>query len=1036
MPIEKENSMANVELAEQYWQKLVSVYEDGSIKSSTANHPNEDHHEGIEKHSQEVLTHNLAHNLTHRLTHKKADILTAFSRSAFLAEHLIQYPHTLEKVLTLPPSDNPSNNRKNTADGASKGSVLHHYRAEVSKRLEAVKTEDELLSALRECRNTEMARITYADVLNKQAILTSLAQVSALADTLIVAAYNWLYKDAVARYGTPVSTHSTGLFSKDGSNQSTNSDQSTAPCPAHMYILGMGKLGGRELNFSSDIDLIFAYPEKGETQGGRKSIENQQFFTKLAQKLIQSLNKITTDGQVYRVDMRLRPFGDSGPLVMHFAAMEDYYQDQGRHWERFAMVKARIINDDNSDDAQALKDILKPFTFRRYLDFTTLDALRNMKKLIATEIRRRKLSNNIKLGAGGIREVEFFAQSFQLIHGGREPGLQSKSLLTTLTALSEMDIVEQDVTQELRDSYLFLRKVEHTLQQCRDRQTQTLPDSDWEQEALIAVMGFKTYERFIDALSATMKTIHGHFNELVEESHETHSDEDALFGACQDAWQLTLESDEFIDAFSDHLSNREAMGIFNTLIEFKDTQRNYRIGQRGEDTLTKLLPEILYVLVVQHPTNSVQVLSRLLGVIEAITGRTTYLDLLLENPDVLKQLVKLCERSGWVAQEIKRFPLLLDELLTPLYLGQQNTDIATSKREYEQDLRQSMLRIEQDDVELLMDAWRQFKLCQQLRIAASDISDSLPIANVSDKLTVLAEVILENIVSAAWMQMSERYGTPSHLEGTDKGFGVVGYGKLGGYELGYGSDLDLVFLHNAPSGITTNGKKQIEAQQFYIKLAQRIMHLLNTKTLFGQLYETDLRLRPSGNAGLLCCHVNGFEKYQNEEAWTWEHQALVRARAICGDSSVIEAFNAVRKRVLTKQREPSSLAEDVCKMRIKMREHLLSKTEQKVDLKQCVGGITDIEFMTQYWVLANSHKIESMTQFTDNLRILENAVENKIIEANTARGLQKAYLKLREQYHHLTLADSKFADQTEELDEIRENVRKHWEKLFGESTSK
>ena len=1016
MPIEKENSMANVELAQKYWQQLVSELEHGTFQSYTATSldENDNKNEIHELNSKQSTSQQL-------LEHNKPNILTAFSRSAFLAEHLIQYPHTLERILSLPPSiDNADSAKSDNTVAPSQ-----YYHTEVSKRLEGVKTEDELLSALRECRNTEMARIAYADVLNKQAILTSLAQVSALADTLITAAYNWLYNDASARYGTPISAHSTGAFAKDPQSQSR------APCPAHMYILGMGKLGGRELNFSSDIDLIFAYPEKGETQGGRKSIENQQFFTKLAQKLIQSLNKITTDGQVYRVDMRLRPFGDSGPLVMHFAAMEDYYQDQGRHWERFAMVKARIINDDNSDDAQALKDILKPFTFRRYLDFTTLDALRNMKKLIATEIRRRKLSNNIKLGAGGIREVEFFAQSFQLIHGGREPSLQSKSLLTTLTALADLDIVERDVTQELKNNYLFLRKVEHTLQQCRDKQTQTLPDSDWEQQALIAVMGVDTYEGFLDTLNATMNSIHGHFNDLVEESHETHSDEDALFTACQDAWQLELKSNEFIDAFSEHLSSREALGIFNTLLEFKDTQRNYRMGQRGEDTLSKLLPEILYVLVVQHPSNSVQVLSRLLGVIEAITGRTTYLDLLLENPDVLKQLVKLCERSGWVAQEIKRFPLLLDELLTPLYLGQQNTDIVTSKREYEQDLRQSMLRIEQDDVELLMDAWRQFKLCQQLRIAASDISDSLPIANVSDKLTVLAEVILENIVSAAWMQMSERYGTPSHLEGAEKGFGVVGYGKLGGYELGYGSDLDLVFLHNAPSGMSTNGKKQIEAQQFYIKLAQRIMHLLNTKTLFGQLYETDLRLRPSGNAGLLCCHVNGFEKYQNEEAWTWEHQALVRARAICGDNNVLEAFNAVRKRVLTKQREPSSLAEDVCKMRIKMREHLLSKTEQKVDLKQCVGGITDIEFMTQYWVLANSNKTESMTQYTDNLRILENAVENGIIEANTASSLQNAYLKLREQYHHLTLADSKFADQTEELDAIRENVKTHWKLLFG-----
>ncbi|MAI63706.1 MAG: bifunctional [glutamate--ammonia ligase]-adenylyl-L-tyrosine phosphorylase/[glutamate--ammonia-ligase] adenylyltransferase [Alteromonas sp.] len=972
MPRDEQNSMTNVERAEKHWHQLLSHSGTSSIENNNENN-----------------------DLTTLLEGNKDNLLTALASSEFLAEFLTQPSlsfKSVENVTTAPPNNNAED----------------FYTQRILEWLDNVKTEDELLVALRQCRNEEMARITYADVLNLQTISVSLAQVSALADCLITAAYKWLYQDACKRYGSPM-----------GENG-----------PLQMYILGMGKLGGRELNFSSDIDLIFAYPEKGDTQGGRKSIENQQFFTKLAQKLIQALNKVTTHGQVYRVDMRLRPFGDSGPLVMHFAAMEDYYQDQGRHWERFAMVKARIINDDGSNDTQTLKDILKPFTFRRYLDFTTLDALRNMKKLIATEIRRRKLSNNIKLGAGGIREVEFFAQSFQLIHGGREPKLQSKSLLTTLNALSELGIVESSVTEQLSENYLFLRKIEHTLQQSRDKQTQTLPDSEWEQQALINVLGFKHYDDFLAKLNIAMEQIHGHFNELVEESHETHSEEDELFSACLDAWQLELQSDEFVDAFSDHLSRKEAMGIFDSLAEFKDTQRNYRMGQRGEDTLSKLLPEILYVLVIQHPNNSVQVLSRLLGVIEAITGRTTYLDLLLENPDVLKQLVKLCERSGWVAQEIKRFPLLLDELLTPLYLGQQNTDIITSKREYEQDLRQTMLRIEQDDVELLMDAWRQFKLCQQLRIAASDISDSLPIANVSDKLTVLAEVILENILSAAWMQMSERYGTPSHLEGTDKGFGVIGYGKLGGYELGYGSDLDLVFLHNAPSGITTNGKKQIEAQQFYIKLAQRIMHLLNTKTLFGQLYETDLRLRPSGNAGLLCCHVTGFEKYQNEEAWTWEHQALVRARAICGDHSLLNQFNDVRKRILTKPRDKASLADDVCKMRTKMRDHLLSKTQQKVDLKQCVGGITDIEFMTQYWVLAYSHDTKGLTQYTDNLRILESAVENNIIEPSTAKGLQKAYLKLREQYHHLTLADSKFADQTEELDEIREQVKTHWEMLF------
>ena len=927
------------------------------------------------------------------ITSHQSAFLLAFRRSAFVAKIVENKPSIAKVIVTAPPIQEH----------------LSAYQSLLENALLNVKTEDDLMRVLRQLRNQEMARIAFHDVLNNQSIKTSLLQVSALADALITHAYHWLYSHLCERYGRP---------------RNDSGDM-------HMYILGMGKLGGRELNFSSDIDLIFAYPEKGETQGGRKRIENQQFFTKLAQKLIQALNKITNDGQVYRVDMRLRPFGESGPLVLHFAALEDYYQEQGRHWERFAMIKARVINDDNSSNVQWLKGILHPFTFRRYLDFTTLDALRNMKKLIATEIRRRQLKNNIKLGAGGIREVEFFAQSFQLIHGGREPKLQSKSLLNTLDSLADLGIVELSVTDELTNDYLFLRKVEHSLQQYDDKQTQTLPEKTSQQQALVDILGLPDYATFLAELSNAMKRIHGYFNELVEESHETHTEEDALFTACSDAWRLQLEHAEFAQLFTDFLSKREIEGAFSKLEDFKSKQRHYRIGQKGEDTLNKLLPEILYVLILQHPNNTVQVLSRLLGVIEAITGRTTYLDLLLENPEVLKQLVRLCERSDWIAQEIRRFPLLLDELLTPLYLGQQNTDIATSKREYEEELRENMLRIEHDDVEMLMDAWRQFKLCQQLRIAASDISNSLPINNVSDKLTVLAEVLLEAVINAAWGQMQMRFGVPSHLEGNDKGFAVIGYGKLGGFELGYGSDLDLVFIHNAPRGISTDGKKSIEAQQFYIKLAQRVMHLLNTKTIFGQLYETDLRLRPSGNAGLLCCHIDGFEKYQREEAWTWEHQALVRARGICGDSALLDSFKRVRHDILCLPRDKSQLATEVCKMRTKMREHLLSDSTEKIDLKQCAGGITDIEFMAQYWVLAFAHDNEKMTQFPDNLRIFDIAAQENIIDKTTASKLQAAYLALREQYHHLTLADTKYADASEALEAIREKVKAHWNALFN-----
>ena len=945
----------------------------------------------VEKYWETLITHTPNKN---RILANEADIKRVFSRSPFVADVCAKHPEWLVELL----------------DFAAPSMPQSYYHQKVSEYVSQAKTEDELAKALRRCRQFHMAAITFSDVLNRQSIDASLLQVSSLANALIQQGYTWLYSSLCSKHGTPVGSHG----------------------PMPMYILGMGKLGGHELNFSSDIDLIFTYPEKGETQGGKKSLEHQQFFTRLAQKLIQALNKVTVDGQVYRVDMRLRPFGESGPLVLHFDAMEDYYQEQGRHWERFAMVKARVINSDDSSYEAALQAILTPFTFRRYLDFTTLDALRNMKKLIATEIRRRKLNNNIKLGAGGIREVEFFAQSFQLIHGGREPSLQSKSLLTTLKALEENEIVENEVVEALKQDYLFLRKVEHTLQQYRDQQTQTLPEDEDQRQALIEVMGFPNYAQFLTHLDAVMARIHGHFNELIEESQDAHDPQDSLFSACCDAWQLQMVEHEFCQTFASYLPPEDASRVQHLLLDFNQNQRRYLLGQRGEDTLNKLIPEILYVLITHNAQGVPYILKRVLGVISAITGRTTYLDLLLENPDVLKQLVRLCERSEWVANEIKRFPLLLDELLTPLYLEQQDTDIVASKNDYISELRQSLLRVEPDDVEAMMDTWRQFKLCQQLRIAASDISGSLPIANVSDKLTVLAEVVLEQVVHAAWHQISERFGIPNHLTADNSGFAVVAYGKLGGYELGYGSDLDLVFLHNAPREATTTGAKSIEAQQFYIKLAQRIMHLLNTKTLFGQLYETDLRLRPSGNAGLLCCHLDGFKRYQQEEAWTWEHQALVRARGVCGDKTLLTQFADVRAEILGQPRDKAALRDEVCKMRTKMRQHLLNEKAQKVDLKQCVGGITDIEFMTQYWVLANASTIPSITRYTDNLRILNEAAQHGVIDNKQAKMLQDAYLALREQYHHLTLADTKYADQTDQLAKLREQVTGYWTGIFSE----
>uniref|UniRef100_UPI0010BFDE25 bifunctional [glutamate--ammonia ligase]-adenylyl-L-tyrosine phosphorylase/[glutamate--ammonia-ligase] adenylyltransferase n=1 Tax=Salinimonas lutimaris TaxID=914153 RepID=UPI0010BFDE25 len=917
-------------------------------------------------------------------THTQA----VFGLSPFVAEHCIRHPEWLRYA---------ADNRLPVSGFAS----------ELRTRLNEQSTEDAVQRELRQFRNRAMCAIAWQDLTHGQSIEDSLKQVSALANALIYEAYHWHYEALSQRYGVPAGPYGA----------------------QPMLMLAMGKLGGGELNFSSDIDLIFCYPYKGETEGARKTIENQQFFTKLAQRLIAALNKITVDGQVFRVDMRLRPFGDSGPLVTHLAAMEDYYQEQGRAWERFAMIKARIINPED-DYTRELKDILRPFTYRRYLDFTTIDALRHMKGLINREIRRRGLTNNIKLGPGGIREVEFFAQSFQLIHGGREPALQCHGLKATLDGLAELDIVEAETLTQMYDHYLFLRKTEHTLQQFNDEQTQTLPDDEWQQAVVAQVTGFHDYSAFKQQLNAAMSFIHDQFNELVEVHDEEHGDTDDLYVHCKDAWQVDLDEQEFCLTLQAWLPAEHATALFARLTSFRAGLRQFRLGERGASTLDELMPELLHTVISAGADKPVELTDRVLRVVSAITGRTTYLNLLLENLDVLRQLVRLCERSDWIAEQISRFPLLLDELLTPLYLQQQNTSLEESRAEYTDELRQQLLRIDPDDVEQIMDNCRQFKLCQQLRIAASDISGSLPINKVSDKLTVLAEVLLDTLIFHAFHQISQRFGIPEHLQSDEIGFGVIGYGKLGGYELGYGSDLDLVFIHNAPRSAVTNGKKQIEAQQFYIKLAQRVMHLLSTTTLFGQLYETDLRLRPSGAAGLLCCHIDGFETYQHNEAWTWEHQALVRARGVAGDKALLNSFDDVRKRVLTLNRDKVKLAEDVTSMRQKMRAHLDGGKADTVDLKQCEGGITDIEFMAQYWVLAHASDNPSLTVYPDNLRILDAVSQAGLLETGEVAELQNAYLTLRDYYHQLTLADSKYAQASDTLDALRNKVRTRWKLLF------
>ncbi len=848
-------------------------------------------------------------------------------------------------------------------------------------------------SLLRRYRNAGLVAILAADILGLQSIRQSLAAVSWLADVLINSAYQWAYQQQVVVNGTPM-------------------DEQGEPMP--LLILGMGKLGGAELNFSSDIDLIFTYPNKGETVGGRKTLEHHQFFTKVGQKVIAALHQVTADGFCYRVDMRLRPFGDSGPLVLSFAALEDYYQEQGREWERYAMLKARVINAETRHTVE-LQTLLKPFIYRRYIDFSAIESLRRMKQLIEQENRRRNRFDNIKLGVGGIREVEFIVQTLQLIRGGRIPQLQQPAILKALPELVAQGLLSTEQGEQLCQDYLWLRQVEQALQGIDDKQTQTLPADEQTQQQLLASLGKQSWPALQLEIAQAMQRIHQQFKLVIEPEENIEPQELSLGKLLWDSELPPTELAEHID----WLAADEAQELIMQLSQFKQDCQRRSVGPRGREYLAKLLPQLLHYL--QQQQAGATVLKRILGVFKQIVTRTAYLELLFENPPALQQLVLLCSQSGWLAEQLARYPMLLDELIDPAQLYQ----VATIE-DYRDRLRLYLLRVPDDDLELLMETLRQFKQAQQLRIAAADISGALPLMKVSDHLTWLAEVLVEQLVNLAWQQMTARYGMPAGATDQDKGFAVIGYGKLGGIELGYGSDLDLVFVHQCQSQAATAGERSIDSMQFYLKLVQRILHLSATKTNSGVLYEIDTRLRPSGNSGLLAIHIDTYQQYLTQEAWTWEHQALVRARMIVGSADLLTKFARIRQQILTLPRDSEQLKADVKQMREKLRQH---HGVNQDDVKHSSGGIVDLEFLSQYLVLAYGEKHPELYQYTDNIRILDAAAATGLLTATQAQSLAEAYQLLRGVGHRQTLAPATVVTDAR-LETYRQQIHLAWQFWF------
>ncbi len=872
--------------------------------------------------------------------------------------------------------------------------------------LENSESESELFNNIRIFRQIEMSMIACADLLALHDIESSMLKVSDLADTIIIHTYQWLYKHLTRRYGE--------VLGCDGNKQ-------------HLQIMAMGKLGGRELNFSSDIDLIFAYPMVGETEHPRKPTEYQVFFTKLAQKLIAALDQINQYGRAYRVDMRLRPLGDSGPLVMPFSAFENYYQEQGREWERFAMQKMRIINDEleeNKEYSADLYAIVKPFVYRKYLDFTTVDSIREMKTLIENEVRRKQITYNIKLGKGGIREIEFFVQSLQLIHAGRHTQCQQKPLLKSLQALTAEAFITCETQNQLKVHYLRLREIEQYLQIFNDAQTQTLPDNATDQARLSELMGHASYNACIQEIDEIMHSVHQFFRLVIDNPNHEEDTESQANTVCKELWSLRLSEAEQSTLLKDVFPEAVDPALFTELNTFREKVKKTPISEKGRRSLDKLMPLILTELLEYTGNSFSPRVSGCFKILSTILGRTTYIDLLEETPAVRERLLLLCEKSTWVASQIANFPILLDELLHPSYLIPENLPLEAFKTKCKAELREFLLRVPEDDEEAQMDALRQFKHTQQLRIAAADISGTLAITKVSDHLSMLAEVLLDEVVAQAWRQISHKFGRPNNLYSPGN-FAIVGYGKFGGYELSYGSDLDIVCIYDAVRDKTTDGsgtRKPITIQEFYVKLVQRISHLCITQTYQGILYEIDLRLRPAGNSGLLISHIDSFSDYQHSDAWTWEHQALVRSRLVYGSEDLNSAFNAIKRKILTQERNASDLANDILTMRNKMRSHLDKSTEDNIDIKQALGGIVDIEFGVQFLVLLNASKFPQLAKWSDNLRLLDEIQNTELLSEKACNDLREAFLGLRHLGHHMQLAEKSLHEPTQELSFLMQKV--------------
>lgn len=820
----------------------------------------------------------------------------------------------------------------------------------LAAELPADADDERLKAALRGLRQRVMATLIVRD-LDGAPLAEVMETMTALAEITTNVALDHVHRSLAAQFGEPLDA---------------------AGAPQRLLVIGMGKLGGRELNVSSDVDYIFIYPEEGRTagSGGRAPIDAYDFFCRLGKRLIAALGEATADGRVFRVDMRLRPNGDSGPLVCSLDSLENYFISQGREWERYAWIKARVLNAGVNLQPQAaalLEDIARPFVFRKYLDFGAINAMRDLHAQIRREVARKDMADHVKLGPGGIREIEFIAQVFQLIRGGRDSALRVRATLQVLDLLAQRRLLPAAARDELHAAYVFLRRLEHRLQYVEDAQTHMLPQAPAARADIAASMGCADWPALQGELDAHRARVARHFEQVF-------SDPEAGIHPLAAVWLGQCGHEEGVERLGE-LGFADPAEAWAQLARFRASARYQQLPASNRERLDAVGPRLLQAAGAR-PTPD-RTLARTLDFLETISRRGAYLALLQQYPAALAKVAEIVGSSSWAAEYLTRHPILLDEVLDPrLY------EIATDWDAFRQEL-ETRLAEHAGDTEREMDILREAHHAQVFRLLVQDLAGMQTLEHLSDHLTELAEIMLDVTLRLVWPKLRDR-----HCE-TPK-FAVIGYGKLGGKELGYASDLDLVFVYDDDDPA---------AGEVYARLAQRLNTWLSSRTSAGILFETDLRLRPNGEAGLIACPLAALREYLQHHAWAWEHQALTRARWVAGDAGVGAAFEALRDEILRQPRDPLQLRGEVLAMRQRMLDAHASNREDEFDLKQDPGGIIDVEFIVQYLVLAHAHFHPELCRNLGNIALLGLAADLGLIPAEEADPVRNAYREYRRMQH-------------------------------------